>query len=143
MCTIYYLMSNIYRPHPKDGGKVLFSVCLSVHISGGYPVRSRGYPIPGLAGGVPHPRSGWGGTPSQVWLGGTPSQVWPGGYLIPGLARGVPHPRSGWGVPHPRSRERGYPIPGLNGATLGTPHPDLIWGYPGYPLTRSGWGNPP
>ena len=75
---------------------------------------ARGYPIPGLWGGgggvphprfgglpcprsvgVPHPQSGWGGTPSQVWMGGTLSQVWVGG--------GVLCPRSGWlgGTPPP------------------------------------------
>ena len=34
-------------------------------------------------GGLPHPRSGQGGTPSQVWMGGgAPSQVGTGGYPI-------------------------------------------------------------
>ena len=75
---------DIYRPHPKDGRRYLFSVCLSVHISGG-----EGVPQSGLGGG----------TTSQVWAGGTPSQCWLGGYPIPGLGRGegVPHPRSGQG----------------------------------------------
>ena len=80
---------SCYRPHPKDGGRYCFQfVCQST--SRGVPQSGLGgYPIPGLAGGVPHPRSGQRGTPSQVWWGGTPSQVcW-----------GVPHPRSGRGVP--------------------------------------------
>ena len=50
-------------------------------------------------GGVPHPRSRRGGTPSRVWTGGYPipgpdggtqSQVWMGGYPIPGLDGGTP-----------------------------------------------------
>ena len=92
-------------------GKVLFTVCLSVHISRGYP--------------------------SQVW-GGTPSQVWPGGYPIPGLGREVPHPRSecggGYlGYSHPLNQVRmGYPPtwPGLDGVL---PGPGM-----GYPLTWDG-----
>ena len=89
------------------GEGTVFSLFVSPHLGGGTPVRSRGW-------GVPHPRSGCGGTPSQVWPVG-----W--GVPIPGLAGGVPHPRS---------RGRGYPIPGLDG------------GYPGYPPTRSGQGTP-
>ena len=74
-----------YRPHPKDGGRYCFSVCLSVHISGGrgwFPgpggggPRSRSGGVPGPGGGVPGPRSG-GGVPGlskeknfwhQIWL---------------------------------------------------------------------------
>ena len=90
-----------------------------------------GYPIPDLEG-VPHHRSGQGGTPSQVWTGG---------YPITGLDRGVSHPRSGWGgtpsqvwmvgVPHPRSGwgYLGYPQPGLDGE--------------GYPITGLDRGVPP
>ena len=103
-------------------GRYCFHRCLSVNISGG---------------GTPS-RSGWWGTPSQVWL------------------RGVSHPRSGWG----------YPIPGLaKGGTpsqvwLGRGYPISVWGTPatpsptqhgmGYPprhgtgyLPDMGWGNPP
>ena len=83
-----------------------------------------GVPIPCLGGdtwsqvwvGVPHPRSGWGGTPSQVWMvGGIPSQVWMGGY--PGVPPGLI-----WMV----------------GGTCGTPT-TTGWGIP---LTMTGWGNP-
>ena len=85
------------RVHTYDG-RLCFHRCVSVQLSGGYPV-------PSLGGGVPHLRSGQGGTPSQV-----------GGYPISGLVLvphprscwgvgglRVPHARSGWGVPHPRS----------------------------------------
>ena len=50
----------IILPASKGWGKVLFTVCLSVHIMGEYPVSG---------------------------LGGTPAQVWVGGYPIPGLGR--------------------------------------------------------
>ena len=66
-CTI------LLPPASEGWGKVLFSVCLSVHTSTG----------------------GGGGTPSQVWVRGypfpdlgIPSQVWMGGYPIPGLDGG-------------------------------------------------------
>ena len=98
-------------------GNIYTWECLSVHHCGG---------------GVPHPRSGWGGTPSQVWPGGTSSQVWPGGT----------HPRSGQGVPHPRSGGvPGYPLTrsGWEG-TWGTPYLDLRWGNP--PHLDLGWGTP-
>ena len=99
-------------------GRVMFSVCVSVHIcggGGGYPIPGpggRGYPIQ-LMGGLPHPRSSWVGTPSRCrWggypiqlMGGTPSQVQVGGYPIQ-LMGGTPIPGPG-GVPHPRSRQGG------------------------------------
>ena len=88
-----------------------------------------------------------GGTPSQV-QGGIPSQV--------------------WGVPRPRSRGRGYPVPCLGGYPIpgrgypisgparpgmgypppparpgmGSPRPDLGWGNPP-PKPDLGWGIPP
>ena len=82
--------------------------CLSVH----------------QCGWVPHPRSGWGGTPSQVWLrgypipglGGTPSQVWPEGTPSQVWQGGTP---SQVGVPHLRS-----------GGYLGSPLPRPEMGYP-------------
>ena len=75
-----------YLPPASEGWvKVIFSVCS--HLVEGVPhPRSvgRGYPIPGLGGGVPHPRSG-------------------GWYPVPGLDGGLPGylplARSGWGVP--------------------------------------------
>ena len=90
-------------PASEGWGKVLFSVCLSVHIlGGGTPVRS--------GGGVPHPRSGEGGTPSQVWPeGGTPSQVWMGIPPWLDLGWGTPWPDLGWVSPQPDLE-------------LGTPH---------------------
>ena len=81
-------MTDCYRPHPKDGGKVMFSVCQftprlggggtpsQVQADGGYPIPGqdrRGYPILLTRGGG-YPISGLdGGTPSQVWKGGIPS----------------------------------------------------------------------
>ena len=86
-------------------------------------------------GGVPHLRSGWGGTPSQVLVGEYPIRG-------PGWG-GVPHPRSRWGDTHPRSGRYpisggGYPIP--VGRVPGEPPTRSgWWGYPGTPQTRSGW----
>ena len=73
-------------------------------------------PFSGQDMGYPLPRSGWEGTPSQVWMGGyplsgldgvpplgldrgTPCQDWMGHPLVETGWR-VPHPRSGWGYPH-------------------------------------------
>ena len=74
----------------------------------------RGYPIPGLDGeGVPHCTSGWGVPHPRSGQGGTPSQVW----------MGVPHPRSGRGLPHFADwGTQGTPLsrPGTEG-TRGTP----------------------
>ena len=113
-------------------GNIYTWECLSVHHGGG------GYPIPGLSRGstpflvwgVPHPMSGWGGTPSQVWVGGVPCPRC-GGYPIPGLdgggTQGTPLARSGWwGVPHDWM---GY-----------SPHHDWM-GYPTHTMT--GWGTRP
>ena len=72
----YPILERLYLlpPASEGWGKVLFSVCLSVHTSrGGTLVRSgwrgAGVPWPGLDDG--------GGYASQVWMvgGGTPSQV--------------------------------------------------------------------
>ena len=85
---------HCYRPHPKDGGRYCFQfVCQFTSRE-----RGGGYPISGMGRGVPHLRSRYGGTPSQVWvggypisgLGGTPSQG------VPYVWRGTPC----WGVPH-------------------------------------------
>ena len=101
-----------YRPHPKDEERYCFQfVCQFTP-----------------RGGVPHPRSGWGGTPSQVWMGGYPISGLRAGYPIPGLDGGVPHLRSGQGYPIP-DLDGGYPIPGLDGG--GLPHPRSGWGVPG------------
>ena len=146
-------------------GRYCFHRCLSVNISGGYPIQVwmvGGYTIPGLAGGVPHSRSGQGVTPSQVWPGGRVG--WGGvGYCIPGLARGVPHPRFGqWGTQSQVWGYLGYPLPEMGyilqtrdgvppqtwdgvptGPGMGNPRhgmgypPDLGWGIP---LSRPGMG---
>ena len=98
----------------------------------------------GGGGERPRLRSRWGrgGTPSQVWMGGlphpvdgTPSCWWGGG---------------GRGVPHPRSRQGGNPIPGLD---RGVFHPSLdrgvtpskirTGGYPGVPPHQHLMGVPP
>ena len=112
-CLLYilYNKTNSLLPPASEGwGKVLFSVCLSVHTStGGTPSQ--------VWVGVLHPRSGWRGTQSQVWMERFP---------IPGL--GVPHPSQVWmveevpGVPPARSRWWGVPPPGLDGGV-----------YPGVP----------
>ena len=149
-------------------GKVIFilgNVCLFTIAGGGTPSQvwwwggtpshvwtEGGYPISGLDWRVPHPRSGQGGTPSQVWPGGTPYQVWLGGYPIPGLDRGYPipglapparsgggpHPRSDWGVYPPRPTMIGWgTLPSR--PSMGYP-PSQTWdGVP--PIT--GWGTPP
>ena len=78
------------------------SVCSLLCGEGPRPRSGGAYPIPGLARGVHHPRSG----------------------------RGVPHPRSGWGDKvrmgyPPRTWDRVPPRPGQNGVP-----PDLGWGTP-------------
>ena len=72
-----HFRGDIYRPHPKNDGKLCFHRRLSVHICG--------EGTPSSWWGVPHPRSGWGyhilgldgGTPSQVQMMGTPT-CWQG-----------------------------------------------------------------
>ena len=92
---------------------------------------ARGYPIPGLDGGVPHPADG--DTPTQVWMGGVPHarSGWGRGYPIPCLD-GVPHPTDG--VP-PSKIRMGYPHQNL----MGYLHPGLD----GVPPSKTGWGTPP
>ena len=139
-CIVYY------RPRTYVRREVMFSqVCVCSTFGGGYPV-------PGLGRGVPHPRSGQGGTPSQVWLVGVPHPRC-GPHLVP-----PPRPRSGWwggtqGTPHTWDGVPPYidlewgtlpslPRPGM-GTPLPLPHPDLRWGTPlpemGYPppITQS------
>ena len=77
---LWLVQSTSYRPYPKDDGRLCFHRRVSVHISwGGYPIlpdwEEGGSILPDR--GVPHPRSGQSGTPSQVSTGGTPcpSQV--------------------------------------------------------------------
>ena len=149
-----------FLPSASEGwGKVLFSVCLSVHTStggvpqpgldrGGYPgqvwmVGGGRYPSQvWMVGGVPQSGLDGGGYPSQVWVGGYPGQVWMVGVPRPGLDGGG-YPSQVWMVGVPR-------VP-----------PGQIWivgGYPGYPpsqvwmvgvpqvtpsLARSGWWGVP
>ena len=115
-------------PTSEEWGKVLFSVCLSVHISGGEGVPQSGR-------GVPHPRSGWGVPIPGLAGGGTPPQIWP------------------WRVPYPRSGQGGTPFQ----VWLGGGYPRSGPGYPPIPRTwyvappdlgfctppDLGWGNPP
>ena len=103
------------------GEGTVFSLFVSSHLDGGYP-------IPGLGGG-------------------TPSQVWMGGYPIPGLDGGVPHPKSGGtpGYPTPVRcgwwrRYLGYPQPGLDGGGYPGVPPSWLDGVP--PPTMTGWGTP-
>ena len=90
---------------------------------------------PGGSVGGGYPRSGLGGTPSQVQMvGGIPSQVWMvgGGYPIPGLDGGIPRvdvpmvPHHDWmGYPHhhdwmeysPNHDWMGYPPPNSKAST--------------------------
>ena len=92
----HVLMSNIYRPHPKDGGRYCFQfVSQSTPRWGG-----GGVPQPGLNGGgagVLRPGvDGRGGYPGQVWMvGGTPvrSGWWGGTWNPPGQVWMVGVPR--------------------------------------------------
>ena len=94
---------SLFLPPASEGwGKVLFSVCLSVHISGGGT-----HPRSGRGGEVPNPRSRWGeGVPH-------PRSRWGRGYPIPGQDRVPPGPGMG------------YP-PDLGQGT----HLELGWGTP-------------
>ena len=112
----------------RMGEGTVFSLFVSSHLGGVLPQS-------GL-GGVPHLRSGRGGTPSQVWLGGYPIPGLGGrGYPILGLD-GVPPPtRSGWGTSLPRPG-MGYP------PRPGTGNPPGTWeGLP--PLQTWDWVPPP
>ena len=120
-------------PASEGWRKVMFSLSP--------PFRGGGYPVSGLdggggtpsqvwTGGVPHPRSGWGGTPScwqgvthpRSGWGGCPILLTGGGYPIPGLEGGYPHRRSGWGVP-PLSAGWSTPIQDWIGYSLPLPPP--------------------
>ena len=126
-------------PASERWGKVLFSVCLSVHTS----MRGGGYPSQVWMVGGGYPGMVWmvgaGGYPSQVWMmGWYPSQVW----MVRGYSSQV------WMV----GGYLGYPQPGLDGGgippgqvwmvggTWVSPEPGLD-GVP--PPTMTGWGTPP
>ena len=121
---------KLLPPASEGWGKVIVSVC--PHL------REGGFPVPRLGGGIPHPKSRWRGTPSQVWVwgypipglgggnlvpgfgGGTSSQVWVGMYPIPGLGGGYPIP--GWGGTPFQVWVGDIPIPGLGRGT-----PSQVW----------------
>ena len=126
-----YDLLGLYRPHPKDGGKVLFSVCLSVHTSTG----RGGVPQSGLDGAAPRPGLDGGGVPQPGLDGGGVPQpgLDGGGVPQPGLDGGVGYPGQvlmvGGGTPARSGWWGGVPWPGLNG-----------WGgTQGTPPARSGW----
>ena len=60
VCLLRSHRKTLLLPPPSKGN--IFSLCT---LAGGYPsqVCGWGYPITGLGGGVPHPRSGWWGVP--------------------------------------------------------------------------------
>ena len=84
-----FLNAHYYRPHSEGCGKVIFSVCVSVHTSTGgggiptpFPFRpGKGYPTPcqDLGRGYPPPsRTGMGVPPSRPEKGAPPSGQMPG-----------------------------------------------------------------
>ena len=107
--------------------------------------------------GVPHLRSGWGGTPSQVQTGGTPSQVqtggtpsqvWMGRYTIL-LTGGTPSKIRTGRVPHGTPSRMGYPLSrpdwmeyplSIPGGYPGVPHHPRLDGVP--PWSKIGWHTP-
>ena len=80
-------------PASEGWGKVIFSLCVSVHTSTG-------------GGGVPHFRSGWGKVIFSLVCQSTP-RLGGGGYPISGLdwGGGVPHPMSGRGGGYPPDQD--------------------------------------
>ena len=111
------MFKNAFLPPASEGwGKVIVSVCVSVHTS-----------IGGGGGGTYLPRSEWGDLPSQAgeYL---PSQVWTGGIpTFPGRGGGLPTLARGY-------LDRGY-LPWPGGAYLGWGIPTLAGGG-----TYLGWG---
>ena len=113
---------------------------------GGTPsqVWQGGYSIPGLAGGVPHPKSGWGYPISGLDTSWDTPLPWTWDGVPPGPGMGYP-PRPGtgypptWdGVPAPRPGT-GYPLGWGTPQTWNrAPPPDMGWGTP--PDLR--WGTP-
>ena len=117
-------MTFLLLPASKGWGKVLFSVCLSVHTSMG----GRGYPVPGLGGGGTLSQIWWGGgTPSQVWmvggtkctarpgLDGVPPTIMTGWGTLPLWLDGYPPTMTGWVTPLHHHDWMGYPSPWLDG----------------------------
>ena len=108
MEEVLQVLPNLLPPASEGWGKVIFSLCMSVHTltggEGGVPCPADGVggiPIPGQDRGYPISGPGWGGyLHLRPRMEGTPSQD-----------RGVPHPRSGPGG------TSGYPQSGLDGGT--------------------------
>ena len=142
--VVHTLVMALLPPASEGGGKVIFSLCVSVHIlmEGGTPSgQPGGVPQSGPDWGVPHPRSGWGypilgpdgrGIPlSQVWKGGTPSKIRMGVPLskLDGVLLSL---KSGWSTPLPIETGWGTPpiwagcgtpsYPGLDGVPLPPTH---------------------
>ena len=118
LCRRHEHDERLLPPASEGRGKVIFSVCLSVHTRGG-----GGLPHPADGGLVPHPADGGGGVPHPADGGGVPHPADGGGYPSAGG-----HPPSGgapaWGTPP----SRGAPA-------QGTPPYRSRWGVP--------WGTPP
>ena len=138
----YFITARIRRM-----GKVMFSVCVSVHTRRGGTPSSwwwRGT-LSSWWWGVPHPADGRGGYPIQLVVGGTPAWTWMGGYLGYPLAGG-PHPGyplaggPTWGTPQQGEPHLWYPLAG--GPTQGTPAGGPTWGT--IPPGRGSptWGTP-
>ena len=129
----------IFTAASEGWGKVLFSVCQFTLWRGRPHLVDRGDPIPGLDGGVPHPRSGQGGYPIPGLDGGTLSCWWGGG---------VPHPRSGQGGTPSCWWSGGYPSKIRMEVLQGTPRQqDGVPSHPGLdgvtpPQPSAGWGIP-
>ena len=117
--------------HPKDGWKVLFSVCQSIPRRGGYSIW--------LTGGLP---------PSQVRMVGTPFQGQDGGTPFPGEDEGSPSLwKAPWGTPLCQDWMGYYSC----WDWMGYPPPNWdCWDWIGVPPLlldgdtpiRTGWGTP-
>ena len=142
-------MDNLLPPAYVVREKVIYTwECLSVHHwgGGGYPIQL-GVPHHRSMWRVPHLANGGGGTPSQVWTGGYPIPglargVPHGTGYPPDLRWGTlqtwdrvpPPPNLGWGTP-PRPGTGYPPRPGME-------YPPWTWdGVP--PPPRPGMGYPP
>ena len=121
---------DIYRPHPKDDGRLCFHKNVSVNT----PVR--GNPIR-LMGDGSTPILPDGGIPPSFLIGVPQLANW-GGTLHRDWMR-VPPVRTGWGHP-PLQLDGGTPYPCWD--YMGVPHP--CWDWMGVPPTPISWmGYPP
>ena len=142
----------LLRERKRHTACCVASTCYAVPVGGNPPsldlTWTGGTPFQVLGGGVPLPRSGQGGPPSQVWTGGTCSQVWMVGTPFPSLDRGVtpgylPSARWGcppslrWGPPPPiqTRKDGGAPVRKDGGTPIGKN------GIP--PICQMGYPSPP